>query len=170
MNTVRPNAEGVIELDAAGRYVGANDVALEILGVTLDELLASTPDRFAVEPADPEAQAALESQWERDGRAPVVGTTPLRRADGRVIRVTYGIAPTEDGFEARIRPADAAPSDAPTLYTVGDVLRQWRAAERRLAELTPASTDWSDAQAEIEMLRRLYQDLFAGARGADASG
>ena len=160
-------AEGVVDLDASGRrYLAANAAALEILGVTLEELLASDPDRFAVETPDPEAQSELEAQWEHDGRDPIVGGAPLRRADGRIIRVTYSIEATETGFRARISPVDA-PADAPTtMYTVGDVLRQWREAERRLATLVPSTPEWTDVEAEMNLLRDRYQQLFAGLRSA----
>ena len=104
-------AEGVVDLDATGRrYVAADAAALDILGLTLDELLVSDPDRFSVQTADPESQAELEAQWEREGRDPVVGSAPLRRADGRVIRVTYAIEVTATGFRARIRPVDTQPA------------------------------------------------------------
>jgi hypothetical protein len=40
------------------------------------------------------------------------------------------------------------------------VLRQWRAAERDLAELIPGSAEWARTLAEIELLRGKYQELF----------
>ncbi len=163
-------AEGVVDLDASGhRYVAANEAALRILGVTLQELLASDPDRFSVDERDPEAQSELEAQWNRDGRDAVVGSAPLRRADGRIIRVTYAVEATDTGFRARIRPLDA-PTGAPTtMYTVGDVLRQWREAERRLATLVPSTPEWASAEAEIDLLRGRYHELFAGIRPAPDS-
>ena len=52
-------AEAVINIDATGRYVRANRPALQLLGVTLDELRASPPDRFAISPSTEAEQAAL---------------------------------------------------------------------------------------------------------------
>ena len=157
--------DGVVDLDSSGRrYVAANATALEILGVTLEELLDSDPDRFSVTARDPDAQAALSSQWERQGRDPVVGGTPLRRADGQVIRVTYAIEATRTGYRARFRPVEGPVRAPTTMYTVGEVLRQWREAERRLTTLLPSSPEWADVEAEISVLRDRYQELFAGIR------
>jgi hypothetical protein len=44
---------------------------------------------------------------------------------------------------------------------VGDVLREWRAAERSLAELTPDTPHWERTLSEIDMLRGRYQELSA---------
>jgi hypothetical protein len=46
------------------------------------------------------------------------------------------------------------------MYTNGEVLSQWRAAERRLDELVPGTDDWANAQSEIELWRSTYQALF----------
>ena len=43
--------EAIIYTDAAGRYLDANDAALQLLGVTLDDLLSSSPGRFAFDQA-----------------------------------------------------------------------------------------------------------------------
>ncbi|HYL40168.1 MAG TPA: PAS domain-containing protein [Candidatus Binatus sp.] len=102
--------------DPAGRCLDANEAALELLGLTLDDRLTSPPDRFAFDPAaasDAE-QEALRQQWD-----------------------------------------------------VGDVLREWRAAERALAELEPGSPDWARLEAQIGVLRARYQALFVTANPAD---
>jgi len=48
-----------------------------------------------------------------------------------------------------------------TVYTVGEVLAQWRAAERKLEELDAGGIEWRTVQADIASLRERYQRLFA---------
>jgi PAS domain-containing protein len=153
--------EAVISLDALGRYLDANAAALELLGVSLAELRASAPDRFTMRPATDAEQAALRSQWSKDGAPPLVGTAGLRRADGTTIRVAYAIEPGDPGFRARLWRVDGSPHAPSTLFTIGQVLREWRSAERKLAELVPGSADWARTLSEIEMLRGRYQELFS---------
>jgi PAS domain S-box-containing protein len=153
-------AEAVIVLDAAGRYVDANAAALGLLGVSLEELRASAPDRFTLQPLADVEQAALRAQWKAGGEQPVVGSAGIRRADGTTIRVSYAIEADESGVRARIWPVDGPPDAPTTLYTVGDVLREWRAAERELAELSSGTPEWARTVDEIAVLRRQYQEIF----------
>jgi PAS domain S-box-containing protein len=153
-------AEAVIVLDAAGRYVDANAAALGLLGVSLEELRASAPDRFTLQPLADVEQAALRAQWKAGGEQPVVGSAGIRRADGTTIRVSYAIEADESGVRARIWPVDGPPDAPTTLYTVGDVLREWRAAERVLAELSSGTPEWARTVDEIAVLRRQYQEIF----------
>lgn len=162
--------EAVILLDAAGRYVGANAAALEILGITLTELLASRPDRFAMEATDEGDRVAFRSEWESDGSLPLVGTSGLKRADGTTIRVSYAIAPTATGFRARISHVEGSPTEPPTVLSVGEVLREWRTAERNLTELTPDTPDWARLQDEIDLLRKRYQEVFRSLTDSHAPG
>jgi hypothetical protein len=55
---------------------------------------------------------------------------------------------------------EGSPEAPPSVFTLGSVLRQWRAAERDLAELMPGSAEWARTLAEIELLRGKYQELF----------
>jgi hypothetical protein len=48
----------------------------------------------------------------------------------------------------------------PTLWTGGQVLAAWRQAERSLTALEPGSPEWQAAEAEIDRLRGIYQELF----------
>lgn len=155
-----PPAEAVITLDRAGRYTWANEAALHLLGVTLAELRASPSDRFAIQPAREDEQAALRKAWESGGSPPLVGTAGLRRADGTTVRVSYAIEADDSGFRARLRPVEGSPEGPPSVYSVGSVLREWRAAERRLAELSPDSPEWTRTVSEIELLRGRYRELF----------
>jgi PAS domain-containing protein len=152
--------EAVINIDPSGRYVDANEPALRLLGVTLDELRASPPDRFAIRPNSESEQAAFRAEWESDGARPLIGTAGLKRADGSTIRVSYAIEATGSGFRARLWHVDGAPEAPPTVFTVGGVLRQWRAAERELTELTPGSPEHARTAGEIELLRGTYHELF----------
>jgi hypothetical protein len=47
--------------------------------------------------------------------------------------------------------------------SVGDVLREWRAAERALDGLAPGSPEHEHALSEIDLLRSQYQELFKAA-------
>ena len=49
------------------------------------------------------------------------------------------------------------PADVPALV---DLLRDWRAAERGLAELKPGSIAWADRLVEIDRLRERYQAAY----------
>jgi PAS domain-containing protein len=156
-----PPAEAVIALDSGGRYVDANEAALALLGVSLAELRSSAPDRFSIRPTTEPEQAALRDQWQRRGaHQPLVGTAGMRRADGSTIRVGYEIEASDAGFLARLWPVEGAPEAPASVYTVGDVLREWRAAERELAELTPGTPEWTRASSEFELLRGRYQEFF----------
>jgi PAS domain-containing protein len=158
------STEAVIRIDAAGRYVDANDAALELLGVTLAELRASPGDRFAIRPANVAEQAAFRAEWESAGARPLVRTAGLKRGDGATIRVSYAIEADESGFVARLWEVPGSP-DAPTsVFSVGEVLRSWRAAERELAELQQGSPEWARTVSEIELLRDRYRELFRTVR------
>ena len=156
--------EAVISLDAAGHYIGANKTALELLGVTLAELRAASSNRFAILPANGAEQVALRAAWEARGSPALVGTAGLKRADGAMIRVSYAIQATGSGFRARLRQVEGSPEAPPSMFSVGAVLGEWRAAERHLAELRPGSRDWARTRGEIEMLRDRYRELFRTAR------
>ena len=153
-------AEAVISLDASGRYLGANKPALELLGVSLTELRGSSPDRFAMSPTNPAEQAAFRAEWESGGSRPLVGTAGLKRADGTTIRVSYAIETVRSGFRARLRRVEGSPEAPPSVYTVGSVLREWRAAERNLTELVPGTPEWRRKLREIELLRERYHEVF----------
>lgn len=152
--------EAVISLDATGRYIGANKTALQLFGVTLAQLRASPPDRFSIQPTNQSEQAALRAEWEAAGLRPLVGTAGLKRADGTTIRISYAIETDGSGFRARLWQVEGSPEAQPSVFTVGSVLREWRAAERDLAELKPGTQEWGRRLSEIELLRDRYQELF----------
>lgn len=152
--------EAIVWMDSAGRYIDANEAALDLLGVTREELLASPSDRFAIRPSNEVDQAALRAQWETAGVRPLVGTAGLRRANGDTLRVSFAIEPVEVGFRARLSQVRGSPTAPPSVFSVGDVLREWRAAERELAELTPGTPAWTRTLGEVQLLRERYQELF----------
>jgi PAS domain-containing protein len=164
-NVPTQTTEAELSLDSTGRYLGANDAALELLGVSLPELLASPPDRFTIAPTDEAEQASLREEWASGGSRPLVGTAGLVRADGRTIRVSYAIEPAGTGYRARLSLIKGSPEAPASVYTVGSIMREWRAAERQLSELLPGSDDWARTKNEIEMLRNRYQELFRSLSG-----
>jgi len=158
-----PASEAIITIAADGRYDDANEAALELLGLSLVELRASPPDRFAIQPTIDADQTALQAQWEAGGSPLLVGATGLRRADGTTIRVAFAIEATDPGFRVRLSEVEGSPHAPIRAYTVGDVLQEWRAAERELAELVPGTPDWARTSSEIQSLRDRYQELFRAA-------
>ena len=157
-----------IFLNADGSYRDANQAALELLGVTLDELIASPPNRFNVE-TDPEAEAAFRQAWEASGRPDLGGASMIRRADGTTMRVKFAIRELEDGtFAVLLTRVPDAPSAPTVLYTAGDVLAAWRAAERRLEALGDDDPERHAILADIAEFRERYQQVFQ--RGSEGSG
>jgi PAS domain-containing protein len=158
------STEALIRIDAAGRCFDANEAALELLGVTLAELRESPGDRFSMRPANVAEQAAFRTEWESAGSRPLVGTAGLKRGDGATIRVSYAIKADESGFVARLWEVPGSPDAPPSVFSVGEVLRSWRAAERELAELKQGSPEWARTLSEIELLRDRYRELFRTVR------
>jgi PAS domain S-box-containing protein len=160
----------MIVVTADGRYSDANAAALELLGVTLDELRASSPGRFASEPSDPEADAAFRAQWEASGRPDVGGATTILRTDGTRARVKFAIRQMDDGsYTVLLTPVPDSPQAPTAVYTAGEVLAAWRAAERRLEALTEDASERHEILEDIAEFRRRYQLLFQrGSTGSDA--
>jgi PAS domain-containing protein len=148
-------------INADGTTVDANDAALELFRVTLDELRTLPPGAFATEPPDPVAREAFREQWERLGEPDLGGEATIRRLDGSEVRVKFGITPTEDGRFVAIMEEVGSATDAPAVvYTAGQVLAEWRAAERRLAEIPAGSAEWRAVTRDIEIFRARYHSLF----------
>jgi hypothetical protein len=51
------------------------------------------------------------------------------------------------------------------VFTIADVLREWRGAERRLVALEPSSEEARRLSGEIELLRLTHDRLFRRASG-----
>jgi PAS domain S-box-containing protein len=148
-------------LNADGTTADANLEALEMLGVTRDQLVSLPPAAFSPEPPDPDADAAFREAWERQGNPDIGGEATIRRLDGSSVRVKFGITPIEEGrFVAFMEPV-AAPIDAPpAIYTAGQVLAEWRAAERRLTEIPEGTAEWRAVRHDIDVFRSRYQAMF----------
>ncbi len=157
-------------LNPDGTIASANDAALDLYGASLAELRAAPPGAFSAQPQSPAAQAALREAWESEGQPDLVGETTLRRLDGTDRRVAFGITRLGDGrFAAILRPVDE-PADAELkLFTAGQALARWRAAERQLEAIAPGSPEALDVQREIDRFRIAYHQLFASARETASS-
>ena len=145
-------------LDEDGSVQAASAAALELLGTTLGELKAAPPGAFAARPTPQAEQAALRTEWEALGRPELAGEATIRRADGRQVRVRYLIAQRPGGgFTVVLERGEGAEEAPGTVFALGDVLSQWRAAERRLATISPDSPEWAEVSGEIARLRATYQ-------------
>lgn len=150
-----------MRISADGMIESANEPATELLGLGLEELRALPPGSLAAEPADPEEQAALREQRKAAGSAAVAGLTTIKRVDGVLVRVAFAIAEQHDGsFIATLNPVQGSSSAPTRVYTVGDVLGRWRAAERELETVAIESQEYASIREEVENLRAQYQRLF----------
>jgi PAS domain-containing protein len=131
-----------LTIRADGRVEQATLEALDLLGVTLAELRALPPGAFSPDPPDPDNDAAFRAEWEASGRPDIGGQATIQRPNGSQARVRFAITPTgEDRFLAVLEEI-AASTTAPTLlYTGGEVMARWRAAERHLDALIPGSDE-----------------------------
>ena len=155
-------------LRSDGTYEDASPGALDILGVTREELLALPAGTFSVEPPDHEARAAFRATWEQTGMPDVAGEATIRRPDGDERRVKFLIRPMDDGRMIAVLEEAEGPREAPPkVFTAGDVLAAWRAAERRLETLTEESPEWASIQADIDSFREQYQRLFRTNRSGE---
>lgn len=156
-----PRDEPTLELDADGKIRSANQAAIDMLGIELDDLRALAPGALSAEPTDPAESAALREQWEAAGDAALVGITSIKRPDGDLLRVAFAIVHQDDGsFLATLNPVPGSKVGKSRVYTVGAVLGQWRAAERELETLTIGSPAYEAVREEVESLRGQYRRLF----------
>jgi PAS domain-containing protein len=156
-----PGSDATVLINADGTYADASGAALELLGVTIEELRAAGRGAFAVEPVSPEASAAIESAWDRSGAQDAVGHATVKRPDGATVRVRYLLTSQPDGrYLIAIQPIRESASQPSTLYTMGRVLSAWRAAEKRLEEVPPGSAEWIRTQAEVDAFREEYRRRF----------
>jgi hypothetical protein len=113
------------------------------------------------EPPDPVGEAAFRKQWKAEGQPDIGGQATVKRLDGSQVRVKFGLTPLEDGrFVAVMEPVDGELDAAPVVYTAGQVLAEWRAAERRLTEIAEGSAEWRAIHRDIDMFRKRYQEMF----------
>lgn len=159
---VRRDARILVGADST--IIEASEAALEIVGLTLEELRALPPGGLSVE-QDRSGSAEFEAAWAETGRGPILGAGTIRLLDGRLIRVRYLVTPQADGtYEVILERSKEAVTEPPRAYTLGAVLSKWRAAERELGELSAGSPEWTAVHAEIDHFRTEYQRLARGER------
>ncbi len=159
--------EATILINADGTYADASPSALALLGVGLREFLSMAPGSFSPEPPDPEADRAFREAWQQSGSPDLGGEATIMRGDGSKARVRFMIMPQDDGrYLAMIEPAGGQVELPTTLYTMGEVLTQWRAAERQLEVLEAGGPEWLSVQSDIASLRERHQRLFAAKQGS----
>ena len=155
-------------LDRDGRYLDADDLALELLGVaSVDELRTLPGDTFAAVPPDPAEQEAWRAAYFASRAEGVLAEGAFRRRDGELVRVRSAILEEPDGrFRALFYPIERPTTNlAAKTYRIGDVLAEWRGAERRLSDIDPASAEGAALQVEVDLLRSQYQELVKRASG-----
>ncbi len=148
-----------------GTVEDASPEALLLLGIGLKQLRSLPPGAFSPEPVDVDADIAFRAQWEASGRPDIGGNATLQRLDGSRVRVRFAITTLADGgYFAVLAPIRGSTKAPPKVFTGGQILTEWRAAERRMAELALDSPEAAAVELEIERLRSLYQDLFRAGR------
>lgn len=168
--------QGRLVADRQGRYLEADDAALELLGLTLEELRAMRVGDLS----GPHAELAA-TVWRRlaaTGQDMSSGEGTLYLPSGAEVRVRYlRIAAVPNGrYELLIEPIGADRADRPPVSDrPAIVLREWRAAERE-AEAAAASNGPGtmaapdEATDAVDKLRRLYQDSLIGRSEAPSEG
>lgn len=152
-----------VVLDSDGRYVDADERALELLGVaSVEELRGTPPEAFAVIPPDPAERAAWEQAYFASRADGVFAEVAYRRLDGELVRVRTAILEIGGGrYRALFYPVERPTTNlAPRIYRVADVLEEWRAAERQLVSLDPDSPEAREVMELIELLRQQHHRLF----------
>jgi len=161
---------GRLVADREGRYLDADDSALEMLGLTIDALRSMRVGDLS----GPHREMAA-TVWRRlaaTGQDMSSGEGTLYSPNGSEIRVRYiRIAVQADGtYQLELESIGATDATAVAQPPMSDrpstILREWRVAER---EAAAAATDGPGAMSDPEgatdaadKLRRLYQDSVVG--------
>ena len=160
-----------IVLDAAGRYVDANELALDLLGVASVEVLRATPpETFSATPSDPAERDAFAKAYAESAATGLLIEAPFRRLDGELVRARTAVVPEPEGGGYRVlmqtiqRPTEDL---SYRVYTITDVLAEWRSAERRMVELDPTSDEAAAVAEQIDLLKTQYQRMFHRSLGRD---
>jgi hypothetical protein len=151
-----------IILDREGRYIDADEAALDLLGVpSVDELRKTPPDAFAAVPPDPVEQEAWRKAYFASRAEGVLAEGALRRRDGELVRVRTAIMEEPDGgFRALMYPIERPTTNlSAKTYRIAEVLAEWRAAERWLSAVDLDTDEGRTVQRDVELLRAQYQQL-----------
>lgn len=155
-------------LDPEGRFLDADEHALDLLGVpTVEELRALPPDAFAALPPDPVEQEAWRKAYFASRAEGVLAEGAFRRADGELVRVRTAIMDEGNGrYRALFYPVERPTSNLSSrVFRIADVLTEWRAAERRLESVDPNSDEGRQIAADVELLRQQYHQMFRRTAG-----
>ena len=159
-----------VTLDDAGQVTGANEAALALLGVSLDDLLSAPRGAFAAHPMPPDEDAAFRAQWEAAGRPGLGGESTIRRRDGTEVRIRFVLGTRPDGgYTVDFEPTGTKPDEPETRLTLGDVLTAWRHAERRLEAIDASDAEAVALRAEAKRLKEMYQQGFTARRKAESA-
>jgi PAS domain-containing protein len=162
---------GVIRLAADGRPLDIDANALAILGVAREQFMTAPRGAFSARPLPDAESEALRAEWERAGRPELVGASTIRRGDGTEARVSFLIEEQPDGtLIAIITPLDEPTSAATKVYTAADVLREWRSAERDMAEVPAGTREHGELSGRVAELRTTYQRIVRTRHGRRPNG
>jgi hypothetical protein len=84
-------------------------------------------------------------------------SSPMRRS--RLPEAVVSLDEAELHLGAEGAALEQSQEAASRYHAVGEVLREWRAAERALAELAPGTAEWTHALREVELQRSRYQQV-----------
>jgi hypothetical protein len=120
-----------------------------------------SPAVFAAVPPDPAEQEAWRKAYFASRAEGVLVEGALRRTDGELVRIRTAILEEPDGrFRALFYPVERPTTNLTAkVYRIGEVLAEWRAAERELSELDPTSEEGMALAADVELLRSQYRKL-----------
>lgn len=162
---------GIIKLAADGRAIDIDEQAQAILRVTRQQYLDAPPGAFSARKMPEAEETALREAWEREGRPELLGVSTVRRGDGTEARVSFLIEAQPDGtFLAMITPLDEKPEAENKVFTAADVLREWRSAEREMAEIPAGTEQHGELTGRVAELRDTYHRLVKSQHGRGALG
>jgi PAS domain-containing protein len=154
-------------IDSEGKYLDADDAALELLGVaSVEELRATPPETFAALPSDPDEQEAFRRAYFASRAEGLLMEAAFRRLDGELVRIRTAII---DQGEGRYR-AVFYVIERPTtnlkarIVRISDILEEWRSVERELVALDPDSDDARQLTEFIDLLRTQRRTMFDAIR------
>lgn len=152
-------------VDDDARYVDAPPEALELFGVSLEELRQRRIGDFAPQGLGP-IHRALFLWVARQGDDFGGGRSTVVRPDGGSTTVECtAIEPVGDGYRVDLRPV-AEPSSGPHTDAIASVLDAWRRAERLMAAGNASDPDYDLARRAADALRDVYQAVAVGKSAA----
>jgi hypothetical protein len=87
----------------------------------------------------------------------IMRSSPIRRS--RLPEAVVSLGEVELHPRAEGAALEQTQDGASRIHAVGEVLREWRAAERALGELAPGTREWTRALGEVELHRSRYQQV-----------